>query len=209
MIPPRWIFKGPMATLPPAPDRVIYLMCWAVSLLAVLYTLRRFDTRRVAMSTATVGALFLAYLFIFAMPAADKWRGEKRFAEDIRRQMGQATSGVVLYKTVGPLYYLDLPEPLPYYEDAGKLKQDALDHKLRWVIVRRRDRDYLGSQLGGSDKVVASEEVFPFESRQHVLNKEVLVVVPSAAEPPAAGVRRPALTKCVRRRAYSRIGITT
>jgi 4-amino-4-deoxy-L-arabinose transferase-like glycosyltransferase len=199
MIPPRWILKGPMATLPAAPDRAIYLMCWAVSLLAVLYTLRRFDTRRVAMSTATVGALFLAYLFIFAMPAADKWRGEKRFAEDIRRQMGQATSGVVLYKTVGPLYYLDLPEPLPYYDDAGKLKRDALDHKLRWVIVRRRDRDYLGNQLDGSDKVVAREEVFPFESRQHVLNKEVLVVVlpvivplvdavPLAATPPAAGV---------------------
>src|SRR6201987_2287679 len=118
MIPPWWIFKGPMATLPSAPDRTVYAICWAVSLLAVLYTLKRFDTRRVAMSTATVGALFLAYLFIFAMPAADKWRGEKRFAEDIRQQMGPATSGVVLYKTVGPLYYLDLPNPLPYYEDA-------------------------------------------------------------------------------------------
>ena len=188
LIPPRWILRGPMATLPPAPDRAIYLIFWAVSLLAVLFTLRRFNTRRVAMSTATIGALFLVYLFIFAMPAADKWRGEKRFAEDIRQQMGEATSGVVLYKTVGPLYYLDLPEPLPYYDDAGKLKQDALDHKLRWVIVRRRDRDFLVNRLGGSDKVVASEEVFPFEGRQHVLNKEVLVAVPPAAAPAAVGV---------------------
>ena len=187
MIPPPWIFKGPIATLPAAPHRAIYAICWAVSLLAVLYTLKRFDTRRVAMSTGTVGALFLAYLFIFAMPAADKWRGEKRFAEDIRQQMGPATSGVVLYKTVGPLYYLDLPNPLPYYEDAGKLKQDALDNKLRWVIVRRRDRSDLVNQLGGSGKVVASEEAFPFESRQHVLNKEVLVAVPSPTEPSAVG----------------------
>ncbi len=186
MIPPWWIFKGPMATLPSAPDRAVYAICWSVSLLAVLYTLKRFDTGRVAMSTATVGALFLAYLFIFAMPAADQWRGEKRFAEDIRQQMGPATSGVVLYKTVGPLYYLDLPDPLPYYDDAGKLKQDALDSKLRWVIVRRRDRSELVNQLGGSGKVVASEEAFPFESRQHVLNKEVLVAVPSPATPSAA-----------------------
>ncbi len=171
-----------MATLPAAPHRAIYAICWAVSLLAVLYTLKRFDTRRVAMSTATVGALFLAYLFIFAMPAADKWRGEKRFAEDIRQQMGPATSGVVLYKTVGPLYYLDLPNPLPYYEDAGKLKQDALDNKLRWVIVRRRDRSDLINQLG-LGKVVASEEAFPFESRQHILNKEVLVTIPSHTLP--------------------------
>jgi len=188
MIPPRWILKGPMATLPPAPDRAIYLVCWAVSLLAVLYALRHFDTRRVAMSTATVGALFLAYLFIFAMPAADKWRGEKRFAEDIRRKMGQTTSGVVLYKTIGPLYYLNLPEPLAYYDDAGTLKRDMLDHKLRWVIVRRRDRDYLDNQLGASNNVVASEEAFPFESRQHVLNKEVLIAVSPVAAQPAVGV---------------------
>jgi 4-amino-4-deoxy-L-arabinose transferase-like glycosyltransferase len=187
MIPPWWIFKGPMATLPAAPDRAIYAICWAISLLAVFYTLKRFDTRRVAMSTATVGALFLAYLFIFAMPAADKWRGEKHFAQDIRQQMGLATSGVVLYKTVGPLYYLDLPNPLPYYEDAGKLKQDALEGKLRWVIVRRRDRSDLVNQLGGSGKVVASEEAFPFESRQHVLNKEVLVAVTSPIAPSTVG----------------------
>jgi hypothetical protein len=107
--------------------------------------------------------------------------------------MGQTNSGVVLYKTVGPLYYLDLPEPLPYYDDAGKLRRDVLDGKLRWVIVRRRDRDYLGNQLGTSNKVVASEEAFPFESRQHVLNKEVLIVVPPVvppvAAPPAVGVQ--------------------
>jgi 4-amino-4-deoxy-L-arabinose transferase-like glycosyltransferase len=181
MVPPQWIFKGPMATLPAAPDRAIYAMCWAVSLLAVVYTLKRFDTRRVAISTATVGTLFMAYLFIFAIPAADRWRGEKHFAEEIRRQMGPATSGVVLYRTVGPLYYLDLPNPLPYYDDAGKLKQDARGGKLRWVIVRRRDRDDLLSQLGGADKVVASEDAFPFEARQHVLNKEVLVAVSSSA----------------------------
>ena len=94
------------------------------------------------------------------MPAADKWRGEKHFAQDIRQQMGLATSGVVLYKTVGPLYYLDLPNPLPDHEDAGKLKQDALEGKLRWVIVRRRDRSDLVNQLGGSGKVVAVEGLF-------------------------------------------------
>jgi hypothetical protein len=55
------------------------------------------------------------------------------------------------------------------------------------VIVRRRDRRDLVNQLGGSSKVAASEEAFPFEARQHVLNKEVLVAVPSPATPsPAA-----------------------
>jgi len=180
MLPPGWIMSGAMATLPAAPDRALYAICWAISLVAVIYTLKKFDTRRVAFSTAAIGTLLMAYLFIFAMPAADRWRGEKKFAEDIRRQMGPATTGVMLYKTVGPLYYLDLPQPLPSYDDAGKLRHDALDNKLHWVIVRRRDRSDLLNQLGGASKEVASEQVFPFEARQHVLNKEVLIFVPPA-----------------------------
>jgi 4-amino-4-deoxy-L-arabinose transferase-like glycosyltransferase len=183
MLPPAWILPGRLAALPPAPDRAIYAVCWAISLIAVLYTLRRFDPRRVAMSTAIVGVLFLAYLFIFAMPAADKWRGEKRFAEAIRRQMGGAKSGVVLYRSEGPIFYLNLRYPLPYYDDADKLKQDALAGKVRWAIVRRRDVAAFESAVGIPTTVVAREAAFPFEPRQHTLNKEVLMVLgkPAAA----------------------------
>ncbi len=177
MIPPRLILSGPLSTLPAAPDRTIYAACWAISVLAVLYALKHLSTRSIAASTAILATLFLGYLYIFAMPAADRWRGEKPFAEAIRSRMGDATSGVVLYKTVGPLYYLNLPNPLPYYDDADKVKQDALAGKLRWVIVRRRDRASLIDRLGGAVRIVASEEAFPFESGQHVLNKEVLMAV--------------------------------
>jgi len=197
MIPPAWIFRGSMATLPAAPDRAIYAICWAVALLAVIYTLKKFDTARAAASTAVLGALFMAYLFIFAMPAADRWRGERQFAMDIRHQMGAATTGVVLYKTIGPLYYLNLPEPLPYYDDLGKLRGDVLENKVRWVIVRRRDRQGLQdvlNQIGNAGGVSAGEQAFPFEGRQHVLNKELLIAVetpgskalPSAAAAPAS-----------------------
>jgi 4-amino-4-deoxy-L-arabinose transferase-like glycosyltransferase len=181
MLPPRWVLPGHLAALPAAPDRLIYAACWALSIGAVLYTLRRFDTWRIAVSTASVGVLFLLYLYVFAMPAADRWRGERRFAEQIRMQMGPATSGIVLYKTVGPLFYLNLPQPLPYYDDPGKLRNDASMGKFRWVIVRRRDRDALAASLGVPVRAVASETAFPFESGQHVLNKEVLLAVPAAA----------------------------
>jgi 4-amino-4-deoxy-L-arabinose transferase-like glycosyltransferase len=195
IIPPAWIFRGSMATLPAAPDRTIYAICWAVSLLSVIYTLRKFDTRRVAASTLTIGALFMAYLFIFAMPAADQWRGEKQFAKDIRRQMGATTTGVVLYKTIGPLYYLSLSDPLPYYDDLGKLRGDVLGNKVRWVIVRRRDRQNLQdllNQLGGASVVAASEQAFPFEGRQHVLNKEILIAVaPTGTSAPPASAAVP------------------
>ena len=185
MIPPRLILSGPLSTLPPAPDRAIYAVSWSVSLLAVLYALRHLSIRNIAASTTVVAALFLGYLYIFAMPAADRWRGEKAFAEAIRNQMGDATSGVVLYKTVGPLYYLGLPSPLPYYDDAGKLKQDAAMGRFRWIIMRRRDRAGLVHQFGKVVRIVASEEAFPFESGQHLLNKGVLIAV-SLPQNPAA-----------------------
>jgi 4-amino-4-deoxy-L-arabinose transferase-like glycosyltransferase len=195
MIPPAWILTGSMATLPSAPHRAVYAICWALSMLTVIHALRNFDTRRVAASTTAVGALFMAYLFIFAMPAADQWRGEKQFALDIRHEMGAATAGVALYKTIGPLYYLNLPDPLPYYDDPGKLRGDVQNGKVRWVIVRRRDRQSLQdllNQFGGAGAMAASERAFPFEGRQHVLNKEVMVsvsipgpnAVPSSAPPP-------------------------
>jgi hypothetical protein len=95
--------------------------------------------------------------------------------------MGPAISGVVLYKTVGPLYYLNLPQPLPYYDNPGRLRNDALAGKFRWIIVRRRDRAALAASLGVPVKTVASEEAFPFESGQHVLNKEMMIAVPTAA----------------------------
>ncbi len=173
MLPPAWILRGRLAAMPPAPHTIVYAFCWLISVATVIYALRHFEPRRVALSTATTGALFLAYLFIFAMPAANKWRGEKHFARDIRAQMGPATSGLVLYRTVGPLYYLNLPHPLPYYDERSKLSADIPGNRIRWIIVRRRDL----SSVGSIGDVVAGERVFPFESGQHVLNKEVLLAV--------------------------------
>lgn len=182
MLPPAWILPGRLAAMPPAPDRGLYAVCWVISLIAVLYALNRFDSRRVAISTATIGALFLAYLFVFAMPAADKWRGEKAFAAAIRRQMGAANSGVALYRSEGPIFYLNLPHPLPFYDDADKLKQEALAGKVRWVIVRRRDMPDFESAVGIPATAVAREAAFPFEPRQHTLNKEVLLALETPAK---------------------------
>jgi hypothetical protein len=170
LFPPAWILRGHLAALPPAPHRIVYALCWLISVATIIYAFLHLNSGRVAFSTATVGALFLAYLFIFAMPAADRWRGEKRFAHDIRMQMGSATTGLVLFRTVGPLYYLNLPHPLPYYDDRSKLDQALFDGGVDWIIARQRDL----AALGPIARIVARERVFPFESGQHVLNKEVM-----------------------------------
>jgi 4-amino-4-deoxy-L-arabinose transferase-like glycosyltransferase len=182
MLPPAWILPGRLATLPVAPHRMIYGICWAISVAAVLYALRRLGTRRVAASTLTVGALLLAYVYIVATPAADKWRGERAFAMAIRHDMGAATTGVVLYKAEGPIYYLGLSHPVPYYDKVSELRKAALADKIHWVIVRRRDLTELESSIGISAKVVAHEAFYPFQSRGHIRNLNVLIALEPGAK---------------------------
>jgi 4-amino-4-deoxy-L-arabinose transferase-like glycosyltransferase len=177
MIPPAWILPGRLATLPPAPHRVIYGICWAISVVVVLYALRRFGTRRVAASTLTLGALFLAYLYIVAMPAADKWRGERSFAMQIRHLMGPTTTGVVLYKAEGPIYYLGLSHQVPYYDNVNQLRKAALADHIHWVIVRRHNVASFEQSIGMPTKIVAHEAFYPFQTRGHIRNLNVLIAL--------------------------------
>ena len=172
MLPPSLVLRGRLATLPPAPDRLIYAVAWIFSLAAIIWACRNLTSRNIAIATAIGAALMLSYLFIFAMPAGDQWRGERPFALAIRRQMDGATSGIALYKTVGPLYYLNLPKSLPFFDDKTALMQAASDGQIRWVIVRERDLPNLAA-LPVTE--VTREETFPFEPRDHRLNKEVLL----------------------------------
>lgn len=192
MLPPAWILPGRMAALPPAPYRAIYAICWAISVAAVLYALRRFSSRRVAVSTLTLGALFLGYLYILATPAADKWRGERSFALAIHHQIGEATTELALYKSEGPIYYLGLAHPVPYFDNPGQLRKAALADQVHWVIVRRHDVASFERAIGIPTKVVAHEAFYPFQSRGHVRNLEVLLALePEAkAEPTTASASR-------------------
>jgi hypothetical protein len=90
----------------------------------------------------------MAYLTIFAMPAADRWRGEKTFAEDIRRRWAQRPPVWCCTKQ----WVRSLPRSpatAASYDDAGKLRHDAPDNKLHWVIVRGATERPL-NQLSGA-----------------------------------------------------------
>jgi len=120
MIPPQWIMREDAGDAA-AGARPHYL-CDLLGGLAVsgVYTLKRFDTRRVRCRRRRSGR-FLWGTCSSRDAAAGSVARREAFAEDIRKQMARQPTGVVLYKTVGPLYYLRLPNPLPYYGDVGKL----------------------------------------------------------------------------------------
>ena len=171
LIPPSTVLPGLMAKLPPAPDRLIFATMWTIAVATIVYTLRKFSLGRVAMSMGVAAYAAMVYIYIFAMPAAEAYRGEKPFAYEVRARIGAQTSQLGLFRTVGPLFYLDLPHPLPEFDRPMDLTKAANDGKIEWVIVRRRDL----ASIGLPTEILAAEASYPWESEYQHRNKVVLV----------------------------------
>ncbi len=134
MLIPAWaILPSPYDAFPPLPARPAFIAFWIVSVAAVIYTIRRFSPYRVAISMGAIAYLVMAYIYIFAMPAAEAYRGEKPFGYAVLNKIGGSTDHLVLFKTQGPLFYLNPPNPLPEFDD----KQDLQDA----IAKRRRQMD--------------------------------------------------------------------
>ncbi len=170
LIPPARIFHGNLAKLPNAPDRIIFGVLWLGALATLLWTLKGFSLRRALVALGVAAYAAMTYIFIFATPAADAYRGEKPFAYEVLKLLGPNNPELGFYKTVGPLFYLDPSKPLPEF-DHGKDLGEAVNRGLiKWVIVRRRDLPSAGMTV----KILAAEASFPWEGPQQVRNKVVL-----------------------------------
>lgn len=171
MLPPSSILHGTMARMPAAPDRVVFAAMWLIALATVIYAIRNFRTASIALSSVTIAFVSMAYIYLFAMPAVEPYRGEKPFARVVVEQLGPEVPNLGLYRTVGPLFYLDPPRPLPEFTRSQDLTQAVSDGSVKWVIVRRRDL----SRMGIPGTIIASEASFPWETDYQRRNKIVLV----------------------------------
>jgi hypothetical protein len=118
----------------------------------------------------------MLYIYVFAMPAADAYRGEKPFGLQTLQLLHGDTSHLVLYRTEGPLFYLNPPAPLPEFDHPGDLKSALASGDIRWMIVRRRDVP----SLGIPETELLHEASFPWETPEQVRNKVVLLKVSAA-----------------------------
>ena len=183
LIPPSAVLPGLMAKLPAAPDRLVFATMWTVVLATIVYTLRNFRIERMALSMSVAACAAMVYIYIFAMPAAEAYRGEKPFAYAVRDRIGSLTSQLGLYRTVGPLFYLDPAQPLVEFDKPKDLTNAVSDGKIEWVIVRRRDLPSIGLPT----EILAEEASYPWESDYQHRNKVVLVRLSanaSASNPP-------------------------
>jgi 4-amino-4-deoxy-L-arabinose transferase-like glycosyltransferase len=179
LIPPSMILSGLLAKLPAAPDRAVFIVMWAIVLGTVVHALRKFSSGRVTISIGAAAYAAMIYIYIFAMPAAEAYRGEKPFASDVLNRIG-STAQLGLYRTAGPLFYLDPPSPLPEFDHPKDLSDAVGAGKVQWVIVRRRDMDGIGL----ATQIVTEEASYPWESEYQRRNKVVLVKVESATTTP-------------------------
>ena len=146
-------------------------MFWIASVAAVIYAIRRFSSYRIAVSVGAIAYLALFYIYIFAMPAAEAYRGEKPFGYAVLNQLGGSTDHLVLFKTEGPLFYLNPPRPLPEFDKKQDLEDAIAKGDAKWMIVRHRDMPKLDTPT----TVVLSEASYPWEDADNYRNKVVLV----------------------------------
>ena len=117
---PAWaILPRPYDALPDLPAKPAFIVFWIASVAAVIYAIRRLSSYRIAVSVGVIAYLALFYIYIFAMPAAEAYRGEKPFGYAVLNQLGGSTDHLVLFKTEGPLFYLNPPKP------AARVRQKA------------------------------------------------------------------------------------
>ncbi len=169
---PAWaVLPSPYDALPDLPAKPAFIMFWIASVAAVIYALRKFNAYRVAISMGAIAYLVMAYIYIFAMPAAEAYRGEKPFGYAVLNKIGGSTDHLVLFKTEGPLFYLNPPKPLPEFDDKQDLQDSIAKGDAKWMIVRRRDLPKLNTPT----TIELSEASYPWETDYNFRNKVVLV----------------------------------
>ena len=180
LIPPSAVLPGLLAKLPAAPDRIAFAAMWLVVIATIVYALRNFSLGRLALSMGVGAYAAMIYIYLFAMPAAEAYRGEKPFAYAVRDRIATKAPKLGLYRTVGPLFYLDLPQPLPEFDKPNELADAVRDGKIEWAIVRRRDLP----SIGQSSEILVEEASYPWESDYEHRNKVVLVKLGADASAP-------------------------
>jgi 4-amino-4-deoxy-L-arabinose transferase-like glycosyltransferase len=169
---PAWaILPSPYDALPDLPAKFAFIIFWIVSVGAVIYAIRRFSPYRVAISMGAIAYLVMVYIYIFAMPAAEAYRGEKPFGYAVLNKIGGSTDHLVLFKTEGPLFYLNPPKPIPQFDDKQDLQDAIANGGAKWMIVRRRDIPKLETPT----TIELSEASYPWETDYNFRNKVVLV----------------------------------
>jgi len=170
---PAWMRPGSLRLLPPSPARLIFAVLWLISLAGAAYALRRNSVRHIAISTGVIAYLALFFLFVVAMPQAERYRYESSFAGAVRSRIDGDTGRLALYRIWGPglIYYLSMPVPIASFGTPDELAGFAESKGGAWVITREQDAQNIKLQR----ELVAGEPVMPWQSPSERRSRYVLL----------------------------------
>jgi 4-amino-4-deoxy-L-arabinose transferase-like glycosyltransferase len=170
LLPSRFLLP-PYSRFPMLPHPVIFATCWILSLLATGYACVGYHRQRILLSVGVSTYLLLLYLFVFAMPAGDQWRGEKQFAELTRQLVALQPDELAAFKSQPPVFYLQLPKPVPQYNSIAELAPAVRNGQIRWIILRRRDIPEFNLRA----RQIIAEATYPWDSPEHRSNALLLM----------------------------------
>jgi hypothetical protein len=163
---PRSVLPGFFAELPAVPALTALAVCWIVCLGAVGYAVfgrvrlrlqnsvnvmlwesahreRGGKTSRFALATSIIAAASMIYLFLFALPAVEAYRGQREFAEQIRHAVSDPQE-LALYRTREIVYYLGAPNDVREFASDTELSEAVRRGEVRYAILHERDLGPLG-----------------------------------------------------------------
>jgi 4-amino-4-deoxy-L-arabinose transferase-like glycosyltransferase len=171
LAPASWWLPEPWDSLAALPCPVAFILMWLISIAGVGYALMRLSRRRVATSFGVSAFSFMAFLYLFALPATEIYRTQKPFADAVKQKIGSETDRLALYGTREIVYYLDVPAPIAEYHTPEELQRGLREKSLRLIVLRRRDWECM--KMNG--KVLVAETIHPWESSELAKNKLLLV----------------------------------
>jgi hypothetical protein len=173
LLPVATFLPPPWCELPALPSPLVFGLLWTISVAGIYLAVRRFETTRMAASLVVIACSFALYLFVCFLPASDAYRTQKSFAEAVKQHLGADAAGLALFRTSEIVFYLGQPHPIPEYKTSDDLREGIQSRAVRWVIVRRRDRD----RLGVPAEVLLAEPVHPWQGRPAAETKLLLLRV--------------------------------
>jgi 4-amino-4-deoxy-L-arabinose transferase-like glycosyltransferase len=163
---------GRLRLLPPAPRQAAFVILWLIVLAGIGFAVRKLNGARIALSAGLLAYAGMLYLFVFAMPAAERYRTERPFAQAVRARLGDESSHLALYRLWGPglVYYLAMPRPIAQFTTPAEAEAFARAKGTAWVITRGRDA---GSLPGA--RVIVQEPLMRWDPPSESRNRYVLL----------------------------------
>jgi 4-amino-4-deoxy-L-arabinose transferase-like glycosyltransferase len=173
LLPISPMLPEPWDRLPPVPAPWAFVGMWFMSVPSVAFAWMKLGPRRIAQSMSVIAFSVMVYLYLFALPATERYRTQKPFADAVKQTIGSTLDRVALYRTREIVYYLDAGRPIAEYHTPEELQHGLREQPLRWILLRRRD----WNEKKREGKVLLEEISYPWETFDAVESKLILVEV--------------------------------